>query len=215
MAHSFVTKIDSAPNNTRYLKVYLLSDKGIDSVKEMLDSLSSVSKVNIGNKRDLTVQPHPTYTVEEMQQEVERSLNTYFSASDFLLEGLDATSKSLQRFSRAKSLFDRGVMKYKQSTDDRSCLDDFRLAIELLLKEVLHNEKSLENQKDCLGCYLEDKGISKELKNFLILSIGLYEKYQNEHVKHNEAITKFDTPVVLNATKNFIEQIIVLEGGEI
>jgi hypothetical protein len=41
----------------------------------------------------------------------------------------------------------------------RNVLDDMRLSLELLLKAVLGNDKSLENQIPQLGGFIKEKGL--------------------------------------------------------
>lgn len=59
-----------------------------------------------------------------------------------------------------------------------------RLALEMLLKNILKNSKSIENQQDCLGEYIKKYNISKEISNMLFKLINYYSKFQNNYVKH-------------------------------
>lgn len=79
-----------------------------------------------------------------------------------------------------------GVEIFNKKEDLRHGLDDMRLALELLLKHLLSNEKSLENQNSDIGAYFKKVGISKEISNTFIQIKGLYERFQNNNVKHND-----------------------------
>jgi len=84
----------------------------------------------------------------------------------------------------------------------RLVLDDLRLALELLLKGVLSNDKPLEKQGVDLGALLKSRGHSKEVANMYRVLLDYFCKYQNEHVKHDEEINdnEVDFLVLLGAS---------------
>jgi hypothetical protein len=102
-------------------------------------------------------------------------------------------------------LFESALRKYNTHGEERNLLDDLRLSLELLLRQILNNKKSLENQKNDLGKYLDGKGISKEAINIYTQLISSYSAYQNEHIKHNY---KPDTEI----KKSEVEFLIYLTG---
>lgn len=107
----------------------------------------------------------------------------------------DATSSSTNARIAVSELMESYSPKLKQvwtdalksydNDDFRNALDSIRLALELLLKQVLNNNKSLENQKNDLGRYLQKRGISSQFRNLLIRVLEMYEKIQNDHAKHD------------------------------
>ena len=52
---------------------------------------------------------------------------------------------------RAQEVYKSGITKYTAKNYERNILDDMRLSLELLVKQFLGNEKSLENQVSMLG----------------------------------------------------------------
>lgn len=66
-----------------YLKVYLRDKTKFDTVRTLLSSLQSVKNVNIteNNETDLTVYPSKLYSAAETIQEIEVSLQNFFSGS--------------------------------------------------------------------------------------------------------------------------------------
>ena len=115
-------------------------------------------------------------------------------------------------YDKAKSLFESGCKKYKSRNDLRGCLDDFRLSLELLLKEILHNERTLDNQLITLNQYLAEKGVSSEISNGFRHFLDCYNKYQNNHVKHNLNIAKNDATIIIEQTKSLINILMKLKG---
>ncbi len=101
--------------------------------------------------------------------------------------------------------FESALRKYNTHGVERNLLDDLRLSLESLLRQILNNEKSLENQKNDLGKYLDGGGISKEVRNMYTQLIFSYSAYQNEHIKHNH---KPDTEI----KKSEVEFLIYLTG---
>lgn len=77
----------------------------------------------------------------------------------------------------AKAGFQLSVRNYREA------VDNCRLALELLLKLLFNNEKSLENQKAAINDLLSEQ--PQEFTNMLISQIRSYEVLQNQHFKHN------------------------------
>lgn len=120
----------------------------------------------------------------------------------------ETASVFLIRFPKAQFQYDNAIRKYEQGTFERNVLDDMRLSLELLLRDVLKNEKSLENQLSALCGELNDKGISREVKNMFNTLLDYYCKYQNDHVKHNDLINKNELYFVIELTSSFIKLIV-------
>lgn len=69
---------------------------------------------------------------------------------------------------------------------ERHVVDNLRLSLELLLKAVLKNTKSLENQKEFIGKYLKTRNTSSEISNLFWTVLDYYSKYQNDKIKHTD-----------------------------
>ena len=74
-------------------------------------------------------------------------------------------SRLRSNYPTVSELIDSGFKRANNEAEYRHALDDFRLAIELLLKIILKNDKSLENQKEYLLSFMEEKGLSVETRN--------------------------------------------------
>lgn len=80
-----------------------------------------------------------------------------------------------------------------------------RLSLETLIKELLNNNKSLENQTSDLGKLLKDKNVSNEIRNLFQTLLDYYSKYQNNYVKHNDAIKSNEMELIINQTNIMIQ----------
>lgn len=68
-------------------------------------------------------------------------------------------------------------------------MDKTRLALEIFLKELLKNDKSLENQTKLLNKYL-GKDIHQNIKSMFLNILDLYAKFNNDKTKHNSVFLK-------------------------
>lgn len=116
-------------------------------------------------------------------------LNEKYSSNNQIDEELiRETKNSLKNYKSSLKVYNEAIEKYKNGIYPRNALDDMRLSLEELLKELLNNNKSLENQISDLGNLLKEKNVSSEIRNLFQKVLDYYSKYQNNNVKHNEAI---------------------------
>jgi len=89
---------------------------------------------------------------------------------------------ALKAFNQALTIYLRGDKpKY------RNLVDNLRIAIELVLKSVLGNQKSLENQSGELDSWLKQRGVNKQIRNLYgQLLFGPYSVLQNDVAKHGD-----------------------------
>ncbi len=88
-----------------------------------------------------------------------------------------------------------------------------RLSFELLVKDLLDNDKSLENQIAGLGGMLKDTDASVELRNMVIQIIKYYTDFQNHHVKHNDKVNSNEIEYVIELTSVVMKFLIKIDGG--
>lgn len=118
----------------------------------------------------------------ELIDQINRLIN---SGDQNINEARNSMTKLLDKYpDKIGNIWANAVNSYDNS-DYRNSLDSMRLTVELLLKSVLGNEKSLENQKRPLGSFLERKGISSQFRNLFFRTLDMYEKIQNNEVKHD------------------------------
>ena len=102
--------------------------------------------------------------------------------------------------------------KYQRNHNTRNCIDDLRVSFEQLLKVILKNGKSLENQDTDLGQYLKNKLVSAEIRNMFFQMLKYYSLYQNKNVKHGINFKDFEIEFILYQTGSLIRFLITLEN---
>jgi hypothetical protein len=128
-------------------------------------------------------------------------------------EGLvEETKHWLNGFPDALSLFEEALQKYQHGSFKRNLLDDLRLALEKLLRNLFDNEKSLENQIPLLGGYIKNRGGSPEISNMFVKLVDYYAKYHNTYVKHDDAVIEQEIEFVLEITASFMKHLVRLQA---
>lgn len=122
------------------------------------------------------------------------------------------TKHWLSKYPAALEQYSSALTKYEGGIFERNTLDDMRLSFELLVKELLSNEKSLENQIAGLGQMLKEHGASVELRNMVIQIIKYYTDFQNNHVKHNDKVNEDEIEYVIELTSVVMKYLIKMNG---
>jgi hypothetical protein len=120
------------------------------------------------------------------------------------------TLNYLEGYPDALKLYQEAITKFQDGAYKRNLLDDLRLALELLLKGIFKNEKSLENQISILGTHLKKKGGSKELTNMFVTLVDYYAHYHNTYVKHDDAVIEEEIEFIFEITSSFVKHIMRL-----
>ena len=94
--------------------------------------------------------------------------------------------------------------------DIASLIDE--LPDELLVKALLNNGRSLENQIADLGAQLKIANASSELRNMVTQIIKYYTDFQNNHVKHNDAVNENEIEYVIELTSVVMKYLIKVLG---
>lgn len=118
------------------------------------------------------------------------------------------TEHWLSDYPESLKQYDSAIEKYEKEIYERNILDDMRLSFELLLKGILKNQKSLENQIPELGQALKEKNISKEIRNLIRKVIEYYNKYQNDKVKHDDNVNLIEIEYIVEQTSILMKFII-------
>jgi len=117
----------------------------------------------------------------------------------------------LNKYPKAGKLFLQALDKLNEGKNERNMLDDLRLTLETLLREILSNSKSLENQYELLGKHLKEKGTSKEIVNMFRVIITNFSTYQNNNVKHGDNVKEEEIDFIVNISLAMINFLISKE----
>jgi len=127
---------------------------------------------------------------------------------------IEETRHWLADYPEALSLYSEALQKYDHGAFSRNVLDDLRLALEKLLHALFDNHKSLENQKGLVGTHIKDSGGSAQLANMFVTLVSYYCQYQNDYVKHDDAVKEEEIEFILEITSSFMKHLVRLtEGG--
>lgn len=115
----------------------------------------------------------------------------------------------INNFPKVKDRFTRAVELYNEKSDYVDCVNNLRLTLEILVKNILKNNKSLEKQLGEIGQYQEQLGISVEIRNTFNKVLDYYNKYQNNRVKHDTEInSEYEVEFIFGLTMIFIRMLI-------
>lgn len=129
-------------------------------------------------------------------------------------ELVQKTKHWLSNHPTALSQYESALAKFEGGIFERNTLDDLRLSFELLVKDLLNNNKSLENQISGICGILKNIGTSCELQNMVHTIIDYYTKFQNNHVKHNDAVNSNEIEYVIELTSVIMKFLIKASENE-
>jgi len=114
----------------------------------------------------------------------------------------------LSDYPKSANLYDSALSKFNNKIFERNLLDDLRLSLELLLKSIFNNDKSLENQLSQIGTFISRNGGSKEFTNMFRTLVDYYSKYQNTFVKHNDSVVEEEIEFTFEMTSSFMKHLV-------
>lgn len=194
---------------TEYVKVFCLNPSFLERVKDFL-SLDSIwiKRVNLSGGKTLTVYPSAFYSVQEVKEHIDTTLEYFFTN----LSTLEKPSFNINELKKvcvkASTLYNSGVIKIQNIKTLRNGLDDLRLSLELFLKDLLKNDTPLEKQVNNLKNWLKQKGASEQIRNLIVDYVFRWSKYQNENVKHEDRCKEFEIPILLELSNMIIKQLL-------
>lgn len=139
-------------------------------------------------------------------------LDPHDSPAEVNLALIEETKHWLAGYPQSLSLYETALQKYALENYERNLLDDLRLALELLLKGIFDNDKSLENQLSNIGQFIKGKGGSSEFSNMFAKLLDYYSKYQNNYIKHDDAVIAEEIEFVMEITSSFMKHLVRLAG---
>lgn len=189
-----------APNKRTALKENLSAfspQQQYKIIKDLCDLEQFKENPNVKYLKIKLVSRYSHFAEEDAASEINESL-------------IEETRHWLEKYPESLRLYQEALTKFENGVFTRNLLDDLRLALELLLKAVLSNDKSLENQIGALGDHLKSKGGSKELTNMFVKLVEYYCKYQNSYVKHDDAVIEEEIEFIFEITSSFMKHVVKL-----
>lgn len=151
--------------------------------------------------------------VQELRNFLHERYSNYAPQSIMLNPVVNKTKHWLEKYPKAFEEYENALKKYDNNIFERNTLDDMRLSFGLLVKYLLKNEKSLENQIPEIGSRLKEVGASVELRNMVQQVIKYYTDFQNNHVKHNDVVNKNEIEYIIELTSVVMKFLIKITEG--
>jgi hypothetical protein len=124
----------------------------------------------------------------------------------------------LQDFPESLNAFEQALSIYLSGDKPkfRNLTDNLRVSIEQLLRRILINQKSLENQSKELDDWLEKHGVHKQVRNLYgQFLFGPYAALQNDVAKHGDVeLLPDEIEYLIYLTGTFMRLIIQLRRSE-
>ena len=116
----------------------------------------------------------------------------------------------LQSYPKAHKELSEALQEFLKKSY-RDAVDKTRLALEIFLKELLKNDKSLENQKDEICRYFGNE-IHTNIKSMFLNILDLYTKFNNDKAKHNSgSFNEYEVEFLFYLVGNFIRLFMQIE----
>jgi len=108
-------------------------------------------------------------------------------------------------------LYNDALGKYSDRIFSRNVLDDLRLGLEKLLKSIFNNNAPIEKQIQTTTKFIDEAGGSMHLGFMFVKLLEGYGKYQNENVKHNDAVIEEELEFMIEMTSTFMKHLVRLK----
>ena len=175
--YKVIIKADNFKNFIRALQIlfWVLEEENYTKLKELAKEVEQASQLTPAfafrvafRKGKVTLYPSGAKLLDQKMV-------------DETLEWLQDYPNVVQHYKKALQIYmEKGKSHY------RELLDNLRLTVEQLLRKILGNRKSLENQEGILPQWLKQRGTHQEIVNmFRTMLFNRFAPFQNERVKHN------------------------------
>lgn len=172
-----------------------------DGAKELAEKLREIARLNPGTGFRISV----------------RGTSVILSPKGAVLLDEEVVNQDLDWLSdhlKALKPFKQALKTYSMNDKEnyRSLFDNLRFALEQLLRTILDNRKSFENQERPLLLWLGERGIHQQILNmYKQLLFGPYRIYQNDAVKHGEEYMEDEAEFMIYLTGTFMRLLLQLD----
>jgi hypothetical protein len=200
LMNNYVKKLECAINNEDVSDLYdvwaeirAIYSPTIDQINDLYEEIYQYNEMILRNSKALL--GCMRYYMSEYYNPIEKEL-------------ISDVQHLLSPFTDALVSYQSALAKYERKEFFRNILDDVRLSLELLLKEILKNTKSLENNISELGTFLEANNVSKEVRNMFTKLLDYFSKYQNDHIKHGDSVKENEVLYIIELSSVMMKFII-------
>lgn len=116
----------------------------------------------------------------------------------------------LLQYPKSYDAFKNALSEFGKKGKERDVVDNMRLSLELLLKGILKNQKSLEKQQENIGAYLKGQSVSTEISTMFWKILDFYNTYQNNKAKHGNMVSPYEVEFIIYLTGTFMRFLLTL-----
>lgn len=189
---------------------YLKKDEKIELNNENKEIYYNWKAAQLNEIRVIQKYIKSPFTFDDLEQFSNfRTITEFTPQTELQQDLISETFYWIDNFPKVKNRFERAVSLFNDRSDQNDCVNNLRLTLELLVKRILKNDKSLENQLGEIGKYQEELGIGVEIRNTFNKVLDYYNKYQNNRVKHDTNINnEHEVEFIFGLTMIFIRLLI-------
>ncbi len=228
IAISIIIGIPSKTNNfssfeSKYLYDYIVdldlkNDNNYITFIKFIEEILNYDYLGYIDNYDLAEKFAETFKLSNVKMKIIKdndeycvlSTNVEFLDSPLIFDNL----YWLNAYKDVKSHFEKSLKFERKENYYRNIVDELRLSLELFLKKIFSNEKSLENQKSNLGDYFKSQNISTSISNMYIKLFDYYTLYNNDNAKHGDKIINVEIDYLIYLTGTFIRFIMQIEESK-
>lgn len=195
----------SLPNNKEY-------PNKRTKLFEYLKKFDTKSCINIIYKLTLLDKFNNNDAVTKLREQLISKYGQYIDnkVTDTVI--VQQTKHWLENYPNAFEPYCRALKQYESKNYTRNILDNMRLSLESLLKDILNNSKSLENQKEDIGAKLKKNNLDPHIRNMFTAIIDMYCKYNNKNIKHGNKVHILETDYMIEQTSIMMKFLISVLG---
>lgn len=211
MSSSSVGKYFSAKSLDYGIEIPHYKPPFIDVPNKRTAFLENLQKFNSDQQFEILNELIETYSglegVADLKSKLYSQYGDYIPENEKILNSplVKETQNWLQHYDKAFNLYNSALTKLNQGVYQRNLIDDLRLSLELLLKQILLNDKPLEKQIGDVGAFQKAKGISSETTNMFNTLLDYYSKYQNKYAKHDDNVNSKEIDFIVDLTSTFMK----------
>jgi len=116
----------------------------------------------------------------------------------------------LSQYPKSYDAFKNALSECGKKGKERDVVDNMRLSLELLLKNILKNQKSLEKQQENIGAYLKGQFVSTEISTMFWKILDFYNTYQNNKAKHGNMVSSGEVEFIIYLTGTFMRFLLTI-----
>ncbi len=120
---------------------------------------------------------------------------------------VDECKNMLEIYPESNSIYLKALSFYDLGGIERDVIDNMRLALEVLFKKILGNDKTLRNNINLILGALKDT-VNPQIRNLVRTNIDIYNRFNDDNVKHNHNVND-ETAFLIEMTSAIMKYVLI------